>query len=147
MALTLHRRRLGNRVLGQVEITAYAPLGCRELIRLVIILSGHTATLRSGPDDGWTGLSKAVVTTHGCLRTPLRRPRCDRRQAGNIAVGDRALRLRKGLCERITVSSQILLQSGMDYVGGATALDFGDQPKRRMIVLVDATRLGAVKAG
>ncbi len=88
------------------------------------------------------GLSKAVVTAHSCPRAPPRRPRCNRGQARDIATGDRTLRLGKGLRERITVSNQILLQGSMDHVGGAATLDFGDQPKRRMIVLVDAKCLG-----
>lgn len=146
MPLPLHRRRLGKGILRQVEITTYAPLGCGELVRLGILLLIHAATLRPSLDAASLpvdGPSKAVVTTHRCPRTPPRRPRGDRRQTRDIATGDRALRLRKRLSECITVGSQVLLESGMDYVSGTATLDFGNQPKRRMIVLVDAKWLGS----
>ncbi len=114
MAAMLRRRFLNNGVRRQIEIATYAPLGSSKLIRLGVLISVHVTTLRAHPVPTprlmpAQVLSKAVVTAHSYPRAPPRRARCDRSQARNIAAGDRTLRLRKGLRERITVSNQILL--------------------------------------
>jgi hypothetical protein len=82
------------------------------------------------------------VTANGCLRAPPRRARCNRGEARDIAAGDSTLGLSKAIGERLSMGDQVLLQSGVDYVGGTATLDFGDQPQRRMIVLINAKRLG-----
>jgi hypothetical protein len=87
--------------------------------------------------------SETVVTADSRLRAPSRRTRGDRGKACNIAVGDCTLCLRKRIRERLTMGEEVLLQSGMDDISRAAALDFGDQPQRSMIVLVYAKRLGS----
>ena len=83
------------------------------------------------------------MTADSRLRAPSRRTRGDRGKARNIAVGDCTLCLRKRIRERLTMGEEVLLQSGMDDISRAATLDFGDQPQRSMIVLVDAKRLGS----
>lgn len=82
------------------------------------------------------------MAAHSSPRTPPRRTRRDRGKAREIAAGDSALGLRKGIRECLTVGKQILLQGGMDDICRTATLDFGDQPKRSMIALVDAKCLG-----
>ena len=69
------------------------------------------------------------MATNGCPGTPSRRARRDRGEAGDIAVGDRTLRLREGIRKCLTMGDQILLQCGMDYIRWTATLDFGDQPR------------------